>query len=79
MTSAGLFLRHTAPRADARRRRRGPERHRHRRNGGLLSATFIDLFFIPFFFVLVSRIFGRKRPYRAAMQQAPATNTPEVN
>ncbi len=47
--------------------------------GGLLSATFIDLFFIPFFFVLVSRIFGRKRPYRAAMQQAPATNTPEVN
>ncbi len=47
--------------------------------GGLLSATFIDLFFIPFFFVLVSRIFGRKRPDRASMQQAPATNTPEVN
>ena len=47
--------------------------------GGLLSATFIDLFFIPFFFVLISRIFGRKRPDRAAMQQAPATNTPEVN
>jgi multidrug efflux pump len=29
--------------------------------GGLLSATFIDLIFIPFFFVLVMRIFGRKR------------------
>jgi multidrug efflux pump len=29
--------------------------------GGLLSATFIDLIFIPFFFVLVSRIFARKR------------------
>ncbi|MEI7912130.1 MAG: efflux RND transporter permease subunit, partial [Verrucomicrobiota bacterium] len=28
--------------------------------GGLLSATFIDLIFIPFFFVLVSRIFGPK-------------------
>jgi multidrug efflux pump len=28
--------------------------------GGLLSATFIDLLFIPFFFVLVSRIFIRK-------------------
>jgi len=27
--------------------------------GGLLSATFIDLLFIPFFFVLVSRLFGR--------------------
>ena len=29
--------------------------------GGLLSATFIDLIFIPFYFVLVSRIFGRKK------------------
>lgn len=28
--------------------------------GGLLSATFIDLIFIPFFFVLVSRMFGKK-------------------
>jgi multidrug efflux pump len=29
--------------------------------GGLLTATFIDLIFIPFFFVLVSRLFGRKK------------------
>ena len=29
--------------------------------GGLLSATFIDLIFIPFFFVLVSRLFGGKK------------------
>ncbi|MBI5057782.1 MAG: efflux RND transporter permease subunit [Nitrospirae bacterium] len=29
--------------------------------GGLLSATFIDLIFIPFFFVLVSRLFGRSK------------------
>jgi multidrug efflux pump len=28
--------------------------------GGLLSATFIDLIFIPFFFVLVSKMFGKK-------------------
>jgi len=28
--------------------------------GGLLSATFIDLIFIPFFFVLVSRMFAKK-------------------
>jgi len=27
--------------------------------GGLLSATFIDLIFIPFFFVMVSRLFSR--------------------
>ena len=32
--------------------------------GGLLSATFIDLIFIPFFFVLVSRLFGRKKYLR---------------
>ncbi len=30
--------------------------------GGLLSATFIDLIFIPFFFVLVSRMFEKKQP-----------------
>ena len=29
--------------------------------GGLLSATFIDLLFIPFFFVLISRFFARKK------------------
>jgi len=30
--------------------------------GGLLSATFIDLIFIPFFFVLISRRFAGKKP-----------------
>lgn len=30
--------------------------------GGMLSATFIDLIFIPLFFVLVSSIFGQKTP-----------------
>ncbi|MFA5725678.1 MAG: efflux RND transporter permease subunit [Candidatus Omnitrophota bacterium] len=29
--------------------------------GGMLSATFIDLIFIPLFFILISRFFGRKR------------------
>ena len=29
--------------------------------GGMLSATFIDLLFIPLFFVLISRIFGKKQ------------------
>jgi len=28
--------------------------------GGMLSATFIDLFFIPLFFVLIYRLFKRK-------------------
>lgn len=42
--------------------------------GGLLSATFIDLIFIPFFFVMVSRLFGRKKykPHSAAPAVADA-------
>ncbi|MFA6283143.1 MAG: efflux RND transporter permease subunit [Desulfurivibrionaceae bacterium] len=44
--------------------------------GGLLSATFIDLIFIPFFFVLVSRRFAKKQP----TTQSPAEpNVPEVH
>ena len=42
--------------------------------GGLLSATFIDLIFIPFFFVLVSRLFGRKRYKPHAAEPAVATS-----
>ena len=30
--------------------------------GGMLSATFIDLFYIPLLFVVVSRLFGAKQP-----------------
>jgi len=44
--------------------------------GGLLSATFIDLIFIPFFFVLVSRLFARKK--QPSAQPATADSTPEV-
>ena len=42
--------------------------------GGLLSATFIDLVFIPFFFVMVSRLFGREKykPHAAAPAAATA-------
>ena len=40
--------------------------------GGLLSATFIDLIFIPFFFVLVSRLFGAKEPPPATAPGAVA-------
>lgn len=42
--------------------------------GGLLSATFIDLIFIPFFFVMVSKLFAKKRT--AQSDAAPAS---EVN
>ncbi|MBP1728720.1 MAG: transporter, hydrophobe/amphiphile efflux family, partial [Deltaproteobacteria bacterium] len=40
--------------------------------GGLLSATFIDLIFIPFFFVMVSRLFGRKKYKPQAAEPAVA-------
>jgi multidrug efflux pump len=43
--------------------------------GGLLSATFIDLIFIPFFFVLVSRLFGWEKYKLHAAE--PPTPTPE--
>jgi len=33
--------------------------------GGMLSATFIDLIFIPLFFILVSRFFGRRQKLQA--------------
>jgi multidrug efflux pump len=45
--------------------------------GGMLSATFIDLIFIPFFFVLVSRLFGRKN--LSATEKSGLITTPEVN
>ncbi|MFH0726393.1 MAG: efflux RND transporter permease subunit [Pseudomonadota bacterium] len=39
--------------------------------GGLLSATFIDLIFIPFFFVLISRLFGKKhKPASSPLPEA---------
>ncbi len=40
--------------------------------GGLLSATFIDLIFIPFFFVMISRLFGRKKYKRHDGEPATA-------
>lgn len=46
--------------------------------GGLLSATFIDLIFIPFFFVLVSRLFGRKK-YKPHAKEPVVVPAPEVH
>ncbi|MCX5870949.1 MAG: efflux RND transporter permease subunit [Deltaproteobacteria bacterium] len=46
--------------------------------GGLLSATFIDLIFIPFFFVLISRIFTKKKP-QLPVEPGVSSNSPEVN
>jgi multidrug efflux pump len=47
--------------------------------GGLLSATFIDLIFIPFFFVLISRMFGKKQPEILAEPPAASTNALEAH
>ena len=45
--------------------------------GGLLSATFIDLIFIPFFFVLVSRLFAKKEPAPLPGPEAAAAHLEE--
>jgi multidrug efflux pump len=46
--------------------------------GGLLSATFIDLIFIPFFFVLVSRLFAKKSK-KSGTEPVAAAPASEVN
>jgi HAE1 family hydrophobic/amphiphilic exporter-1 len=47
--------------------------------GGMLSATFIDLIFIPLFFVLVSQLFTRKQLQTPLGQSPASTKTPEVS
>jgi HAE1 family hydrophobic/amphiphilic exporter-1 len=42
--------------------------------GGMLSATFIDLIFIPLFFVLVTRFFARKLKPQAAVVEPDVTD-----
>jgi HAE1 family hydrophobic/amphiphilic exporter-1 len=42
--------------------------------GGMLSATFIDLFYIPLLFVVVSRMFKRE-PSREIPEHRPDPNT----
>jgi multidrug efflux pump subunit AcrB len=43
--------------------------------GGMLSATLIDLVFIPLFFIVVSNLFERKRP---PVEPAPAPASPDA-
>ncbi len=47
--------------------------------GGMLSATFIDLIFIPLFFVLVSRFFGGKRQQPIATANLDSASSQEVH
>jgi len=46
--------------------------------GGMLSATFIDLFYIPLLFVVVSRLFAAKQPTPIGEQHAAAFVSPNV-
>ncbi|MBW1953673.1 MAG: efflux RND transporter permease subunit [Deltaproteobacteria bacterium] len=46
--------------------------------GGMLSATFIDLLFIPMFFVLVSSLFKKKQPPQIPEQELDSTGPQEV-
>jgi HAE1 family hydrophobic/amphiphilic exporter-1 len=47
--------------------------------GGMLSATFIDLFYIPLIFVLVSRMFKVKQAEPALRQQPSVSAAPGVH
>ncbi len=46
--------------------------------GGMLSATFIDLFFIPLFFVLIYKLFGRKQQNLAPETHSESAGHSEV-
>jgi HAE1 family hydrophobic/amphiphilic exporter-1 len=45
--------------------------------GGMLSATFIDLIFIPLFFILVSQLFRGKRPNQTTEHRPDSATSPE--
>jgi HAE1 family hydrophobic/amphiphilic exporter-1 len=47
--------------------------------GGMVSATFIDLIFIPLFFVLISQRLAKRPPEPSLAQSSPSAMTPEVN
>ena len=45
--------------------------------GGMLSATFIDLFYIPLFFVLIYRMFKGKQPQQPSEHRPDSATSPE--
>jgi HAE1 family hydrophobic/amphiphilic exporter-1 len=45
--------------------------------GGMLSATFIDLIYIPLFFILASRMFKGKKPHQAPEHRPDSATSPE--
>ena len=46
--------------------------------GGMLSATFIDLFYIPLFFVLIFRVFKGKQPRQTHDRGPDSATSPET-
>jgi multidrug efflux pump len=47
--------------------------------GGMLFATFLAIFYIPLFFVMVLRIFKGKQPDQASEQHPDFTTSPEAH
>ncbi|HEX7542382.1 MAG TPA: efflux RND transporter permease subunit [Anaerolineales bacterium] len=47
--------------------------------GGMLTATFLAIFYIPLFFVVVLRLFKGKQPYQASEQHPDSTTSPEAH
>jgi HAE1 family hydrophobic/amphiphilic exporter-1 len=44
--------------------------------GGMLSATFIDLFYIPLFFALIYRLFKGRQPGHTPGSHPDSTTSP---
>ena len=44
--------------------------------GGMMSATFIDLFYIPLLFVVVSRVFKGKQPQEIPESRSDSNTSP---
>ena len=47
--------------------------------GGMFTATFLAIFFIPLFYVVVYRIFGKKQYRQMQVGQSDGMNAPEEN
>jgi HAE1 family hydrophobic/amphiphilic exporter-1 len=45
--------------------------------GGMITATFLAIFFIPLFFVLVTQVFGRKKTGNQTIHSETQTEGPQ--
>jgi len=54
----------------------GPVRHRTSVLGGMITGTFLAIFFIPLFYVFVVQVFGHKTDRKKSATAAPGLAVP---